>query len=109
MEVKNQSETKESIDSQMFTAAKEGKLSLVVSLHKKGGNVNSAIMGASEGDRTPEKREILNWAFDNGACLLFSFYQPKNNVEYERTHNHFFSRVSMLKGPGDVAKGSFKT
>lgn len=52
--------------------------------------------------------QVVEWSLQNGACLLFTFVQknvqPVNNAHIS---NAFFSRVSMLRGPGDVPKGSF--
>jgi hypothetical protein len=100
---------KESVDQQMLTAARSGDLDLVKQLHKKGANINCAIMGGSDGERTPTKKQIMEYAFDNGACMLFGFSQPKTETrELERGTNSFFSRVSMLKGPGDVSRNRDK-
>lgn len=102
-------EKKESIHIQLLNAARDGNFELVKELHKKGGDINCAIMGPPEAGRTNEHKKILAYAFDNKACILFSFKQPESNIQYDRSSNSFFSRVSMLRGPGDVAKGSFKT
>lgn len=100
---------KDSIHLQMLQAARAGNVNLVKELHKKGADINCAIMGGSDGERTPSKKQIMEYAFDNGACMLFGFTQPKTDTrELERGTNSFFSRVSMLKGPGDVSRNRDK-
>ena len=72
-----------------------------------------ALIGAADGKQKIEDgvlsnhKEILQWAFEKGACLLFSFkhepYRPVSNV------SHYSHNVSMLRGPGEVSKGTFNT
>lgn len=50
--------------------------------------------------------QVVEWSLQNGACLLFTFVQKESKQTSAQT-NSFFSRVSMLRGPGDVPKGSF--
>lgn len=50
--------------------------------------------------------QVVEWSLQNGACLLFTFVQKATNQASGQS-NSFFSRVSMLRGPGDVPKGSF--
>ena len=104
----NKEEVKQSIHRQLLNAARDGNLDLVKELHKKGGDINCAIMGPPEANRTDGHKRVLGYAFDHGACLLFSFTQPERGYTLEKSGNSFFSRVSMLRGPGDVSKGSFK-
>ncbi len=68
---------------------------------------NMLLMGGT--DVSPPNKEIANLAIEYGACMLFGFTQPKSNTHTSDKVNSFFTRVSMLKGPGDVVKGSFKT
>lgn len=110
-----QEEKKETIHTQIYRAAQAGNFPLVKELHKKGGDINSVLMGATDGKRMPDGKrskecvEIMSWALDNKACYLFGFTQPEKTYTLDKSNNSFFSRVSMLKGPGDVAKGSFKS
>lgn len=49
------------------------------------------------------------WATDQGACMLFGIQQPKDKWVYENTSDKNNSlRMLGSKGPGEVAKGSFK-
>jgi hypothetical protein len=53
-------------------------------------------------------QSIVNLSLERGACFLFSFQQKGPSREASTKKNSFFSRVKMTKGPGDIAKGSFK-
>jgi hypothetical protein len=60
-----------SIHTRIYNAAKAGDFDNVKSLYETGGNINMAIMGATDGNHTT----IQDWAFQNGACLLWSMQQ----------------------------------
>ena len=54
-----------------------------------------------------KQSQIAQWALDNGACLLFGFTQWEKHtgvIGYKYNKN-----VSMLRGPGDVPKGTFSS
>ncbi len=60
-----------SIHTRIYNAAKAGDFDTVKSLYERGGNIDMAIMGATDGNHTT----IQEWAFQNGACLLWSMQQ----------------------------------
>jgi hypothetical protein len=60
-----------SIHTRIYNAAKAGDFDNVKSLYERGGNINMAIMGATDGNHVT----IQDWAFQNGACLLWSMQQ----------------------------------
>lgn len=94
-----------------FELAREGKLSELQELFSKVGNgwsrqyfLDMAIMGAHEGKKEPE----YMWAWKNGASLLWGIQQPKRDILVRDREHTYPKNLSMLRGPGEVAKGTFK-
>ena len=110
-------------DVQVYNAAKKGNFDEVKRLVDLKADINMVIMGAEDGkqeimDTTDEKqkeimrasiekqKEIKEWAFKNGACFLFGFQsQSHQAIASVMKYN---KNISMLKGPGDVPRGTFK-
>jgi hypothetical protein len=74
--------------------------------------INMILMGATEhqalnanSNNKEERAKIASWAFEQGACLLFTMKQSRENavVAYSYPKGH----LSMLHGPGEVSKGTF--
>jgi len=65
--------------------------------------VDMAVIGAVEG----KAKLAGDWALRNGACYLWPFNQARDTTEYIRAFG-YSKNLSMLKGPGDVLKGTFK-
>jgi hypothetical protein len=94
---------------------------LVKTLYQQKPSVHMANMSICGAGNTFEKHakdskeakaamEILHWAMGLGGCLLFfqrSTFRDLDPSSGEKP-NSFFTRVSMRKGPGDIAKGTFK-
>lgn len=102
----------ESSDQRMFLHAYNGDLAECKRLADLGTDVVMALMGATPRDKKDEtqelrnrRREICDWALNRGAPLLFGINQTGSRIIYDG--DNFFSRVSMRRGPGDIAKGSF--
>ena len=89
-----------SIDSQAYVAALEGKEEEARALVKLGANINCVIMGASDG----KHKKLQQWAFENGACFVFSFQSSSTESIVQHKYG---KNLSMLRGPGDVPKGTF--
>lgn len=82
--------------------------------------LNMLIVGAGNSYEklSPEERpiqgkrfnEILWWAMARGGCLLFYTKSDSDVISAGSAHkaDSFFTRVQMLKGPGEVQKGTFK-
>ncbi len=83
---------------EIYNAAKNGNLELVMDLHQKGGSIVMALMGASESS-APESKKCLKYALDNDAPVLFSIQQPK--IEIQRGSS-FFTRVKRVGGWGEA-------
>lgn len=64
-----------------------------------------AVIGAL--DATPKQKEAGEWALLHGACLLWTFVQPKTIYEIDPDAAIYNKPISMLKGPGEVPKGTF--
>jgi hypothetical protein len=59
------------------------------------------IMGSSKA----KNQKLAWWCFENGACYLFGFHHEQTNpVVFGERYSH---NLSMLKGPGEVPKGTF--
>lgn len=74
---------KPSIHTLIYNAAKVGDFDTVKSLYERGGNIDMAIMGATDGNHVT----IQDWAFQNGACLLWSMQEKspeERNNEAEK-------------------------
>ena len=55
-------------------------------------------------------KELEKWIWqcvEHGACLLWAIQQPNPGFVYKQG-NFYNKNLSMLKGPGDIPKGSFK-
>lgn len=93
-----------SVDLQAYQAAFDGKDEEAKALVKLGANVNMVIIGAADS----KNKELHWWAYENGGCFLFSFQTnvPRGVFQHKfcEAQNH---NLSMVKGPGDVAKGIF--
>jgi hypothetical protein len=87
-------------DTMTLESAKIGDLEAVKKYVKAGGSVHLALIGASDHGH----KEVCKWALDNGACLLFCIQQPEVHKEKLIKYN---KPISMLKGPGEVKKGTF--
>jgi len=96
-------EKKRSTHTQMYEAAKAGQIDEVKELFARGGSVNMAVMGAADG----KQKVVGTWALENGACPLFSFTQPPRKSE-GKFIPQFTTRHTMLGGPGEVQRGTFK-
>ncbi len=84
----------------IYDAALIGNFEEVKKLCTNCTDYTMAIIGASDG----KQREIQQWALENGACFLFSFKTfPEERINLVR----YTKNISMLKGPGDVPKGTF--
>lgn len=94
----------ENINLGIYNAAVEGDLEKVKDLYVQGGDINMAIMGASDG----KHKEISHWALNNGACFIFGFQHQASTVEYVKTNKAYGKNISMLRGPGEVVRGTFK-
>ncbi len=84
----------------LYQAAFEGREDDAKFLVKNGGDINMVIMGASDG----KHRNLQQWAFENGACILFSF---KTSTESSIIEHRYPKNLSMIRGPGEVSKGTF--
>jgi hypothetical protein len=89
-------------DIKTYELAQANDLEGVKAEVQKGGDINMAIMGAAANKHT----EVMWWAFANGACLLWSMQQVHAPVSVEVFK--YNKPISMLKGPGEVKKGTFK-
>lgn len=67
-----------------------------------------ATLTDEEKARVKELEKNLWWCVSEGACLLWGIQQKGGPRRDDTKTNSFFSRVSMRKGPGDVARGVFK-
>jgi len=94
------------IDLKVFDCAEKGDLKTVETLLEKGASPNMCLMGSTSknGELTKERKTIANLALTYGADLLFGFYQDDHRTE--RKGDSFFTRVKMLKGPGEVKRGT---
>jgi hypothetical protein len=90
----------------IYEAAKAGNFSLVEEIYKHNESdkfiVQMAIIGAAESKQT----SIVFWALEHGACLLFALQQ--GSTAHSIVSHNYSKRLSMLKGPGEVLKGTFK-
>lgn len=91
-----------SIHSLVYELAKNNQFEELKEKVEKGADINMVIMGASDG----KNKDICQWAFQNGACLLFSYTQSIQ--ETATIVSKYSKNISMLKGPGEVSKGTFK-
>ena len=106
-----------SVDKQLYNAAAESSFDEVKKLHAAGGNINMVIMGCFDGPCNPDgskgpcSKEIYQYSLENGACILFGCRDPvdQQHKDTQTKPNSFFTRISMLKGPGEVAKGTFRS
>jgi len=103
----------------VLEAARAGDLDEVKFWIKAGGSVQMAVMGAGdvlevEADNNDEAKEtthknnakvIGQWALQNGGCLLWSFSQRRQKSKFSVLK--YNKNVSMLKGPGEVTRGTF--
>jgi hypothetical protein len=103
-----------SVDLQIFEAGQKGDLDAVKNLHQHGANIHMALMGATYDEKTSkEQRQVAEYAFENGAHLLFGLSRTKM-VELNQTAltmsrpNSWFTRVKMVGGIGEVPSGTFK-
>lgn len=88
-------------DQKVYDYAKEGDFDEVKELVQLGADINMVMMGASEG----KHGQICYWALLNGACMLWGIKQePQRNKVSVMKYN---KSISMLKGPGEVARGTF--
>lgn len=83
-------------------AAQAGDFETVKQLFSRGASVDMALIGAS----ATKQKHIQQWSIENGASVLWSFDQepPKCHVSALK----YSKNVSMLRGPGEVAKGTFQ-
>ncbi len=93
------------LDLQLWFSAKDGDAKLCESLRQSGANINMAIMGVCECQDVAARKFIGDWALDKGACLLFAIQQKHEGLVEGMKYN---KNLSMLRGPGDIAKGTFK-
>jgi len=89
-----------------FQAAYEGRLDDVKVMHQSYSGpiqliLSMIVMGATDGDQ----KAVGNWALVQGACILFAFKQPRK--EFVRDTRDSNQQLSMLRGPGEVKKGTF--
>jgi len=94
----------DNIDVQMWLAANENKLEVCKDLFQKGANINMAIMGASD----VKNKEIQMWAWEQGACYIFSLQQKPPTTNVICFGDRYSKNISMLHGPGEVPKGTFQ-
>lgn len=128
--------TSNQINDQAFRAAYLGDQKLCETLVKqKGADINVVLMGASAcrndsvqkdpNDRSafmPEDfkeytedlltrcKALVDWAIEHGACHVFQFrLREDDRLRASRgfTSHKYTKKVSMINGPGDVAKGTF--
>jgi hypothetical protein len=102
-------EKKVSIDQQCINAARAGDVALAKELHRKGANINCVLMGGSDCENKAQRKELCEFACNQGASLLFAFTQERQQMcgAGGEAGNSFFTRVQMLKGPGEAVKGTF--
>lgn len=115
----------------IYTVARSGDISATKALVESGQDPTLALVGISDyqtellnGAIHPEdirkvyktlsseqRQQVKDleamtwWCNANGSCIVFGMPHTHKSVEKGAS---FFSRVSMRKGPGDIAKGSFK-
>lgn len=90
------------IDKDLYDAGSRGDLSVCKTLVERGGNINVALIGAHNNKMV----EVCEWALDYGACFIFTCnHSAPVSVPRGLKYN---KPISMLKGPGDIKKGSFK-
>ena len=110
-----------SVHTNLYNAARKGEGDKVKELLESGGDPNLLLIGAVDGKYDSGK--VLNIFMKNeesdifdkmahtallkGACACFSF-NHSGGVTYSEKGNSFFTKVSMLKGPGDAQSGNFK-
>ncbi len=105
------SEEKKSIDQRCLTAAKAGDVQKAIDLYNRGANINCVLMGGSDCEIKAARKELCEFACNHGACLLFAFKQDSTTSSSAcgtGPGNSFYTRVKMLKGPGEATKGTFK-
>lgn len=56
-------------------------------------------------EKEQNAKVLCKWALEQGACLLFSFTQLSRTRERKVT-GQYGKNLSMLHGPGDLARGS---
>ena len=76
--------------------------------------LNMALMGATDGVMDTElkhlseqRKKIVKWCLENGASYMWCGTQPAGTWVWEKS-NDTNRELSMLRGPGEVSKGSFK-
>lgn len=74
-----------------------------VSGHYRQFVLDMCVMGSVEG----KSKDTGTWALANGACYLWTIQQPRDDTEYIKAYG-YSKNLSMLKGPGEVTKGTFK-
>lgn len=84
------------VETQMLVAATAGDLIKCKELFGRGACIHLAVIGASNG----KQKEVGFWALENGGCFIFSF-QHTATAKTAKS-------MSMLKGPGEVKRGTFK-
>jgi len=63
--------------------------------------IQMIFMGAVEN----KEAAIAQWALEKGACLVFGL---KHSSQHSLISYNYPKNVSMLHGPGEVPKGTFK-
>jgi acyl CoA:acetate/3-ketoacid CoA transferase beta subunit len=91
-----------SVDLKIYAASRAGKLNEVISLFAKGGHIDMAVMGSAEAKNS----DICWWAIEHGGCILWTIDQTHKSSIIPHKYG---KNLSMLKGPGDVPKGTFIT
>jgi len=111
----------------LLEAARAGDIEDAKYWFNKGGSIQMAVMGAGdvmEGNvqfdaetkhdkKAREAKEawidnvktIGKWAMENGGCFLWSFTQGAKQSKFSVLK--YNKNISMLKGPGEVARGTF--
>ncbi len=108
--------SRENFDLSVWEYAIAGDFTEVKNLVSKGGSVHMAIMavGKVKEDYDDDNKnkplvkdhnEIFNWALANGSCLLWSFSQKRHYSKF--TKMSYNKPITMLKGPGEVPRGTF--
>lgn len=103
-------------DALLYDAAFAGDLDQCQSLITTGGaHVDVALIGASDylyttatapSEDAEKRKAICRWCLERGACWIFSFNHEDPLAHCPRGLK-YNKPVSMLKGPGDVPKGTF--
>jgi len=81
-------------------AAKQNDKLRVEELVKQNASIDMVLIGAHDGKHS----DLCWWAIERGACLLWTIQQLQ---ETSISISKYNKNISMLKGPGEVTRGTF--